>query len=107
VNFFTTLPRRALVLGVASLMISGCVAPGYPYNGAVVTAGGPPPPVAAPYYYTTAAPVVVAPTVYPGFGYGYWYGGGFWPYRNSCGFYNGCYYRGNYGWHGGCYGRYR
>jgi len=113
--------------------MTGCAVPGYPYNGyapygAMTQAPTPPagsvsvqPPTpgmvvgapGAPYPYTYApssypyvyapAPVLVAPSVYFGFGNGYWYGKRFWPYRRGCAFYGGRYYggyRANY-WHGG------
>lgn len=73
--------------------------PGAPYNGAapngvVVNPGVPPPP--APYYGAAYGmpPVVIAPTFYPGYGYGYWHQGRYCAYRNGYYFGNGCYYRG-------------
>lgn len=114
-----------------TLLLSGCVVPGYPYSGyapyETIPSGAPPPPaaplivpapgVAAPYPYLYApAPVLIAPAFYAGYGTGYWYGGHYWPYRPGCAFYSGCYYggygahywrRGNnwHGYHGGghCY----
>ena len=81
------------------LFLAGCVVPGAPYNntvpnGVVVNPGVPPPP--APYYGPAYGmpPVVIAPTFYPNYGYGYWYGNRFCGYRNGYYFRNGCYYQG-------------
>ena len=118
---------RSLICGFALcfiLLISGCVAPGYPYvyptygnspYGAVAPPKGamlqsvPPsyPQVYAPgvamtgpgyqYPYVYApAPALIAPTFFVGAGNGYWYGNSFWPYRSGCAFYGGRYY-GGYG----------
>ncbi len=109
----------------SSLLLTGCVVPGYPYNGTIpygalppgtalagapVTAVAPGAVVSAPgasvmpYPYVYApAPYLIAPTFYGGFGNGYWYGNRFWPYRPGCAFYGGRYYGGyarNY-WHSG------
>ena len=117
---FAPLPRFSVViaasLSVAVLLLSGCLAPGYPYNGTIpVPSAGiapqqvPPPgvvvttPVYPSYPYAYApAPVIIAPSFYEGRGNGYWYGNRFWPYHNGCHFYNGRYYggyNGNY-WNG-------
>jgi len=93
------------------LAVTGCVVPGYPYNGVIppgaIPAGQPCPTVTvAPAPYIPPQ-IIVAPTYYNGCGYGYWYGNRFWPYRNNCGFWNGNYYGGYrwnnapYGWNGG------
>ncbi|MEI6322040.1 MAG: hypothetical protein WCP60_02910 [bacterium] len=80
------------------LLLGGCAVPGAPYNGnvpnRVVFNPGPPPP--APYYGPTYGmpSVVIAPTFYPGYGYGYWHRGQYCAYRNGYYFGNGCYYRG-------------
>jgi len=101
-----------VVVGTA-LILSGCMAPGYPYNGArapqttIASGGYPPYPVmmqtmgAVPILpYTYAPPqVIVAPTFYRGSGWGYWYGNRYWPYRPNCGFWGGRYYNG-YRWNG-------
>lgn len=94
----------AAVLSAATLLLDGCVSPGYPYNGSVPYSTAVPPayppsavPVApaVPYPYVYApAPVLIAPTFYAGWGTGYWYGGRFWPYRAGCAFYGGRYYGG-------------
>ena len=96
----------------ASMLLPGCVAPGYPYPygytppgtvalppqvppGAVFPSG--PVPVQS---YTYAPPqIIVAPTFYPGCGWGYRYGNRYWPYRPNCGFWGGRYYNG-YRWNG-------
>jgi len=130
-SILSSLIRRSTpgsVLCVA-LLLSGCVVPGYPYNGyapygtvpaapptvaatqvAVAPAPVPVPPpgvvvgAPVPYPYVYApAPYLIAPTFYAGFGTGYWYGNRFWPYRPGCAFYGGRYYggyRANY-WRGG------
>lgn len=115
----------------SALMLSGCVVPGYPYG-----YGAPPPPpgtmvapapvppvimatspiVPAPVpavavlpYGAAPATVVIAPTFYAGWGWGYWWGNRFWPYRPNCGFWHGRYYNGyrwnayRPGYHGGPY----
>ena len=76
-----------LFAALLPLLLAGCVNPGYPY-------------AAAPY---SAPPAfVIAPTLYPGHGYGYWYGGRFCAYRNGYYFHNGYYYHGNsYRYHRG------
>ena len=106
----TPLLRPVLVL-LTTLLLGGCVIPGYPYNGGIPQGAIPPgavPPQAATYYYGAPAAlpyayapaqIIVAPTFYFGWGYGYWYGNRFWPYRNNYGFWNGRYYNG-YRWNG-------
>ena len=101
---------------MTALLLGGCVVPGYPYSGGVPYGALPPgaippgavPPQATAYYYGAPTPspyvyapgqILVAPTFYSGWGYGYWYGDRFWPYRNNCGFWNGRYYNG-YRWNG-------
>jgi hypothetical protein len=107
----TTLPDRILHALFTALLLSGCVVPGYPYYGVPPQGAIPPgavPPQATAYYYGAPAvlpyayaptQIVVAPTFYSGWGYGYWYGNRFWPYRYNCGFWNGRYYNG-YRWNG-------
>jgi len=74
-----------LLATLLPLLFIGCVYPGYPYG--TVPYGAPP-------------PIVITPNLYPGYGYGYWYGGRFCSYRRGYYFHNGCYYRGNYyGYH--------
>lgn len=101
-----------MAIGVA-LPLSGCMAPGYPYNGAPVpqtpiASGGYPPYTAMmqPMGSVTVLPctyappqVIVAPRFYAGCGWGYWYGNRYWPYRPNCGFWGGRYYNG-YRWNG-------
>lgn len=104
-NPMLPLIRTATFLSL--LAVTGCVIPGYPYNGMV------PPgaiPGGQPYAGATVLPntyapqqIIVAPTFYSGWGYGYWYGNQFWPYRNNCGFWNGNYY-GGYRWNNAPYG---
>ena len=82
------------VITLVPLLLAGCVVPGVPYDGTVpygvVAPVGPP----APIYYNAAPSVVIAPTNYPGYGYGYWYANRFCGYRNGYYFRNGSYYRG-------------
>jgi hypothetical protein len=87
VNSFFLSPLLILAASLP-LLLAGCVVPGSPYGYA-------PPPVVAP-------PVVLSPIFYPGYGYGYWYGGRFCGYRRGYNFHNGSYYRGNY-WNGSHY----
>ncbi len=96
----------AVSLCLTTLLLVGCVVPGYPYNGYSATPSGSIPPpqsvVVAPpgYSYVYApAPVIIAPSCYAGWGNGYWYGNRFWPYRSGCHFYNGRYYGGYRGNH--------
>ena len=98
----------AALLSVLSL--AGCVSPGYPYapvargvqsSGGFVSA--------SPSYvtqgvqvlpYAYAPPqVIVAPSFYQGYGWGYWYGNRYWAYQPNCGFWRGQYYNG-YRWNG-------
>lgn len=99
-----SLIRPAVLLSL--LAITGCVVPGYPYNGTIppgaIPAGQPCPQVTVPSAYIPPQ-IIVAPTYYNGCGYGYWYGNRFWPYRNNCGFWNGNYY-GGYRWNNPPYG---
>jgi len=110
-----------------ALLLSGCMAPGYPYTEGPalqtsMASGGYSPnqvmmqPVGSvpvlPYTYAPPQ-VIVAPTFYRGCGWGYWYGNRYWPYRPNCGFWGGSYYNG-YRWNGcrtgvqgGPYGYYR
>ena len=109
-------PRSLFVSAVlgAALFLSGCMVPGYPYNGApmpetpVVPVGYPVPypVVAQPVgslsvlpYACAPSQIIVAPTFYEGCGWGYWYGNRYWPYRPNCGFWGGRYYNG-YRWNG-------
>jgi hypothetical protein len=110
---FPLSPLFAAVLGAAGLL-SGCMVPGYPYNGVpmpqtTVVPGGyaSPYPVATqtmgavsilPYTYAPAQ-VIVAPSYYQGYGWGYWYGNRYWGYQPNCGFWGGRYYNG-YRWNG-------
>jgi len=89
-----TIPTTALL---AFLLLggslTGCVAPGYP-----------------PAYAYGTPTVFLPPVVIQGRGYGYWYGGNFWRYRNGYAFYNGRYYHHNGGYgrgYGRGYGGYR
>ena len=83
----------------ASFLLSGCVVLPTPYGVAISPLPPAPPPqvVAAPVVIGLP-PVVVSPLYIQGWGYGYWHGGRFWPYRKGYHFYNGQYYgryRGN------------
>jgi hypothetical protein len=99
-SFFRRPLVTAVILCTSFLVLSGCVVPGYPYNGyapsgaAVVAAPGYP----YPYVYAQA-PALIAPTIYTGWGNGYWYGNRFWPYRPGCAFYGGRYYGGYRGYY--------
>ena len=86
----TSFFRSPLLILAASLplLLAGCVDAGYPYGG--------------PVYGAPPAAFVIAPTHYPGYGYGYWYGGRFCGYRRGYYFHNGYYYRSN-SWNGGHY----
>jgi hypothetical protein len=125
--------RLSQLFLLLSLLICGCISPGYPYGYQayqpyspavpppqyVQTTPVPPPPQpgvvleAQPYPYIYApAPVLIAPTFFVGYGRGYWYANRFWPYRTGCAFYGGRYYGGyrtnywrpGYGkWQGGPY----
>jgi hypothetical protein len=93
------IPRIALCSAIIAslLMISGCAVPGYPYSSVPQGDYPPPPGYDQQEGYVVAAappPIVITPVYYPVFGYGYWYRGGYWPYRNGCNFYNGRYYQG-------------
>jgi hypothetical protein len=107
------LPAAILLASAAIFLLSGCVVPGYPYYGYPQPGVVPQTVIPAYPYVYSPAPTLIAPSFYFGWGYGYWYGNRFWPYRNGCAFYGGRYY-GGYGanywraghgtWQGGHYG---
>ena len=91
----------------AMLVLSGCVVTPTPY-GLAITPLSPPPPLPPPPVQVVAGgatvvvgvpPVVVTPYNVQGWGYGYWYGNHYWPYRNGYQFYNGRYYGHRGYWH--------
>lgn len=72
-------PHRTVFLIAALLMLplSGCISFG------------------KPVHYASGTPnAVIQPVLIPGHGYGYWYRGHFWEYRNGYSFYKGHYYNG-------------
>lgn len=108
----------ATLLSVLSL--AGCISPGYPYapGAPIVQSSGTYVPASPSYVtqgvqvlpYTYAPPqIIVAPSFYQGYGWGYWYGNRYWGYQPNCGFWRGQYYNG-YRWNGyrpGCQGGYQ
>lgn len=86
-SIFTNLFIKTSLI-VLPVLLAGCAETTYPpYNGQVAVGGG-----SAVVYPSTPAfvvgvpPVQINPVMVAGYGYGYWSGGAFWPYRPGCAF---------------------